>query len=96
MSVKSPTLAQVVISRFVGSSPTSGFMLTMQSLLRIPVSPLSLPLPHSVSLKINFKKSNKMYVGKKKTQEPLESFGGANFPRLLCKKEITFLKHPGP
>ena len=30
--VKRPTLAQVMISRFVGSSPTSGSVLTGQSL----------------------------------------------------------------
>ena len=31
-SVKCPTLAQVMISRFVSSSPTSGSVLTAQSL----------------------------------------------------------------
>ena len=30
--VKCPTLAQVMLSRFVGSSPTSGSVLTAQSL----------------------------------------------------------------
>ena len=32
LSVKRPTLAQVMISRFMGSSPASGSMLTAQSL----------------------------------------------------------------
>ena len=32
LSVKRPTLAQVMISRFVGSSPASGSVLTAQSL----------------------------------------------------------------
>ena len=51
-SVKRPTSAQVMISRFVGSSPVSGSVLTAQSLelLRILCLPLSLPLPHSHSL----------------------------------------------
>ena len=52
-SVKHPTLAQVMISWFVGSNPTSGSVLTVQSLLGI----LSLPVCVSpllvLSLKIN-------------------------------------------
>ena len=43
-----------MISQFMGSSPTSGTVLTVQSLLRI--LPLSLPLPagaFSLPLKIN-------------------------------------------
>ena len=52
--VKRPTLAQVMISRFVGSSPTSGSVLTVQSLERASdsVSPsLSAPYPtHALSL----------------------------------------------
>ena len=55
--VKRPTLAQIMISWFVGSSPASGSMLTAQSLEPASDSPsLSLPLScsHSVSsLKIN-------------------------------------------
>ena len=56
-SVKRPTSAQVMISQFVSSSPTSGSVLTAQSLepASDPVSPsLSLPLPLTISLsKIN-------------------------------------------
>ena len=46
-STECPTSAQVMISRFLSSSSTSGSLLSAQSLLRI-LSPLfSLPLPHS-------------------------------------------------
>ena len=60
--VKGPTSAQVLISRFVGLRPPSGFALTVRGLLGIPsVSlPLSLPLPYSSVLslsKINLKKN---------------------------------------
>ena len=48
--IKCPTLAQVTISQFMGSSPALGSVLTMQSLLGILCLPLSLPLPHSLSL----------------------------------------------
>ena len=55
-SVKRLTSAQVMISWFVGSGPTSGSVLTAGawSLLRILCLPLSLPLPTcalSLSLK---------------------------------------------
>ena len=40
------TLAQIMISRFVGSSPTLGSVLTVGSLLAILSPHLSLPLPH--------------------------------------------------
>ena len=43
------TLAQVMISRLVGSSPTSGFVLAAQSSFRFRLA-LSLSLPHSLSL----------------------------------------------
>ena len=61
-SVERPTSAQVMISQFVGSSPTSGSVLTARSLEPAldSVSPLSLPLPclRSPSLsKINIKKN---------------------------------------
>ena len=49
------TLAQVMISRFVGSSPVSGSVLTAWSLESVSdsVSPsLSLPLPHSHSVSL--------------------------------------------
>ena len=52
-SVKRPTSAQVMISRFVGSSRTSGFALMAWSLLRILCLPLSLLLPHSHSLSLS-------------------------------------------
>ena len=47
-SVKRLTSAQVMISRFMGSSPTLGSVLTARgwSLLRILCLPLSLCLPH--------------------------------------------------
>ena len=45
-SVKLLTLAQVMISEFVGLSPVSGFLLRAQSLLRILCPPFFLPLPH--------------------------------------------------
>ena len=51
--VKRPTSAQVVISRFVSSSPEVGSVLTAQSLEpasdSVPAS-LSLPLPYSCSV----------------------------------------------
>ena len=40
--VKYPTLAQVMISRFLGLSPASGSVLTVQSLLEILAVSLSL------------------------------------------------------
>ena len=56
-SVKRPTSAQVTISRSVSSSPTSGSVLTAQSLelLRIICLPLSLTLPHSYSVSLSLK-----------------------------------------
>ena len=41
--VKRPSVAQVMISQSVGSSPTSGFVLVAQSLLQIPCLSLSAP-----------------------------------------------------
>ena len=55
-SVKRPTLAQVRISRFVGSSPTSGSVLTAQSLEPASDSmsaSLSLPLPCLCSVSVS-------------------------------------------
>ena len=49
-SVKCPTLAQVMISRFVGSSPLSGSVLTAQS-LELASDSASPPLSASLSLK---------------------------------------------
>ena len=61
-SVKHPTLAQVMIVRFVGSSPMSGSVLTAQSLepASDSVSPsLSLcPSPaHALSLSLSLSKN---------------------------------------
>ena len=62
-SVEHHTLAQVMISRFVSSSPALGSLLSVQSPLLILCLPLSLSLPcscgcgHTCSLsKINIKK----------------------------------------
>ena len=61
-SVKCPTLAQVTISRFVGSSPTSGSVLTTQSLElcsdSVSASPCSFPT-QALSLPPHPKKVNK-------------------------------------
>ena len=55
-SVKRPTSAQVMISRFLGLSPTSGSMLTAQSLEPVSdsVSP-SLPAAPLLVLYLSFK-----------------------------------------
>ena len=55
--VKHPTLAQDMISQFVGSSPTSGSVLTAQSLepASNPVPP-SLSAPHSLVLSLYLSK----------------------------------------
>ena len=81
---KHPTSAQVMLSRFVGSSPTSGSLLSAcqhraWSLLQILCLPLSLPLPYlrSVSLclsKINVKK---IFFKKAKKMVPVSSPPGA-------------------
>ena len=58
LSVKRPTLAQVMISQFVGSSPASGSVLTAQSLepASDSVSPsLSLPLSQSCAVSLSQK-----------------------------------------
>ena len=50
-SVKRPTLAQVVLSRFMGLSPMLGSVLTAESLEpRSDSVSLSLPLPHLCSV----------------------------------------------
>ena len=51
--VKHLTLAQVVISRFMSSSPASGLLLSVQSLLGILSPSLSVPPQLMLSLKIN-------------------------------------------
>ena len=65
------TSAQVMISRFVGSSPTAGSVLTARawSLLRIPCLPLSLSLPPAhVLSKINIFKNLKIVFNFLKTK----------------------------
>ena len=52
--VKRPSSAQIIISEFVGSSPTWGPPLTVQSLLQI--FSLHTPIPFVSSLKNKFKK----------------------------------------
>ena len=60
--VKHLTSAQVMISQFMSLSPTSGSVLTAQSLLgMLSLSP-SLPFPHFLSLKINKLKKNKGHI----------------------------------
>ena len=57
-SVKHPTSAQVMISRFVGSSSTSGSVLTAQSLepaLDSVLPPLSAPPPLALCLSLSLK-----------------------------------------
>ena len=56
-SVKRPTLAQVMILRFVSSSPTSGSPLSVQSLLRV-LCPL-LSLYPSLTCSLSLTKINK-------------------------------------
>ena len=54
LSVRLLVLAQVTILQFVGSSPASGFVLTVLSLIGILSLCLSLPFPPcSLFLKIN-------------------------------------------
>ena len=54
--VKRSSSAQIAISQFVSSSPTSGSVLTAWSLLQILCLPLSLPLPaHAFSLALKNK-----------------------------------------
>ena len=55
------TSAQVMISRFVSSSPASGLLLSAQSPLWIFCPPLSLPIPDSciLSLSLSLSKINK-------------------------------------
>ena len=50
LSIEHPTLAQVMISQFLSWNPTSGSLLSAQSLLQILCPPLSLPLPRSCCL----------------------------------------------
>ena len=70
-SVKHPTSAQVMISRFLSSSPTSGSELTAQSLepASDSVSPsLSAPPPLVLSLSLSLSLSFKNILTKTKTK----------------------------
>ena len=60
-SVRRPTAAQVVISRFVGSSPALGLVLTAQGLETVSnsVSFLSAPTPLMLCLSVSFKNKHK-------------------------------------
>ena len=71
--VKLPTSAQVMISRFLGSSPVSGSVLTAQSLKpdSDSVSPSrSAPLPLALSLSLKNKQTLKRFF--------VESVAGRN------------------
>ena len=59
--VKRPTSAQVMISQFVGSSPTSGSVLTTWSLLQILCLSLCIPtlLAQCLSVSLSRSKINK-------------------------------------
>ena len=50
-----PTSAQVMISQFVGLSPTLGSLLSAQSPLQILCTPLSAPPLHSIYLSLKNK-----------------------------------------
>ena len=76
-SVKCLTLAQVVISRFVGSSPASGSVLTAQSLEPASDS-VSLSAPPLLTLCLSLK--NKETLKKKKGNVP---HGGMSHPGQL-------------
>ena len=52
-SVKHPTSAPVMILGFVSLSPTSGSVLSAQSLFRIPCPPLTAPPPHVCALSLS-------------------------------------------
>ena len=56
LNVRLLVLAEVTISQFMGSSPVSGFVLTVGSLLGILSLPLALPLPYSLSLSLKINK----------------------------------------
>ena len=66
-SVKRPTSAQVMISQYVSSSPTLGFVLTAQSLEPASDSVVSLPLcPSPLMLCVSVLKINETLKKKKK------------------------------
>ena len=74
--VKHPTSAQVAISWFVGSRPTSGSVLTAWSLEPASDSvfpSLSLPLPCSRSLPLSLSLNNKHSNNKKKLKRYFNS-----------------------
>ena len=66
-SVKHPTLAQVMISQFVGSSPTLGSVLTLRAwnLLQIMCPPLSAPSPLMLCLSLSLNHALSLSVSQK-------------------------------
>ena len=108
-SVKHPTSAQVMISWFVSSSPTSGSVLTVQS-LEPALDSVSLSLPLSKINKTLKKKKTKERVnrGTQKIQEarsPVEEFPGnrqgqsedsscAGIPLYGSKRTMTLTDYP--
>ena len=81
-SVKRCTLAQVIVSWPMGSSPTSGSVLTAQSrsLLQILCLPLCLPLPHSHSLCLKNE-----YMLKKKLKNKAQISQNLPFSKYSCR-----------
>ena len=75
-SVEHLTSVQVMILQFVGSSPTSGSVLTAQSLELLWILCLSLPLPYSRSLSLSLSLKNN--VGKKIKDKSLLHSKGNN------------------
>ena len=80
-SVKRLAWAQVMILRFVSSSPATGSVLTAWSLLRILCLRLSLPLPHLCSVSLSLLKINKLKKKKKRKpkKKPKRNSGAENF-----------------
>ena len=76
-SVECPTLAWVMVSRFVSLSPTWGSLLSVPSLLQILCSPLSPPVPSLWVLSLSLKN-----IKKKKIQ---------SFQHGVTKLQLKFL-----
>ena len=86
--VKHLTSAQVMISWFVSSSPTSGSLLSVQSPLEILCLPLSLPLPCSFSVFLSQK-----LINIKKNKNELVNFliSVSPFKYISLKNFVPFL-----
>ena len=89
-SVKCLTLAQVMISQFMGSSPTSGSVRQLRAwnLLQIWCLPLSLPLPCSCSVSLSHK--NKLKYFKKILKDTFEKLFEIYTLRLKRKKNPLY------